>query len=91
MPRVVLGRPQHVADRFGLRATKMNGYIEGCVRQNKIISSTQWIDCGLKAVKTDDNTESRVGHKEDSWKEMDGDAGGYNQEGTSARNEQTPV
>ena len=61
-----------------MRAMKTNGYIEGHVRQNKISPSTQQIDSGLRVVKTDDNTESRAGHKEDSWYAMDDNAEGCN-------------
>ena len=53
--------------------------------------STQWIDFDLKVMKTYDNTESSVGHKEDSWEATDNDVEGCNQEGTSAHNGQTPV
>ena len=43
----------------------MNSYTEGRVRQNKG-PNTQQIDSSLKVVKTDGNTESRVGRKENS-------------------------
>ena len=51
-------------------ATKTNGYTEGRVRQNTS-PSTQWIDCGMRALKTYDNAESRAGRKKDSWEATD--------------------
>ena len=71
-------------------AMKMNGYIEGRVRQNTS-PNTQRTDFGLKAMMTYGNIESRAGHKEDFWEATDGDAEGYNQEDTSTCNGQTPV
>ena len=68
----------------------MNGYTEGRVRQNKS-PKTQQTDCSLRAMKTDDNTEIRTGHKEDSWDTTNDDTEGCNQEETSARSEQTLV
>ena len=65
-------------------AMKTNGYTEGRARQNTS-PSTQWTDCGLRAVKTYDNAESRAGRKEDSWEATDGSTEGCNQEGISAR------
>ena len=63
--RVVLGRPQHIADRLW-----SNGYVEGRVRQN-ISPSIQWTDFDLRSVKTYGNAKSHIGHKEDSWEAAD--------------------
>ena len=71
-------------------ATKMNGYIEGRVRQN-ISPNTQWMNSGLRAVKAYNNIESCAGHREDSWEAMDSGVEGCNSEDTSAHSEQTPV
>ena len=65
-------------------AMKMNGYTEGRARQS-ISPNTQQTDSSLRAVKTYDNTESRAGHKEDSWEATDDSTEGCNQEGTSVR------
>ena len=73
-----------------MRATKMNSYTEGFVRQNKG-PNTQQIDSSLKVVKTDGNTESRVGRKENSWDATDDNTKGCNQEETSAHSGQTQV
>ena len=58
-------------------ATKMNGYIGGRVRQNTSPNT----HFGLRAVKTYDNTESRVGRKEDPQEATNGDAEGCKKEG----------
>ena len=71
-------------------ATKTNGYTKGHARQNTS-PTTQWTDCGLRAVKTYDNAESCGRRKEDSWEATNGSTEGCNQEGTLARNGQTPV
>ena len=89
-PRVVLGRPQHIADRL-----RSDGYEDerphrGSVNQNTSIS-TQQTEFELRVVKTYNNTESHAGHEENSWEATDCDAKGCNQEGTSARSGQTSV
>ena len=61
-------------------ATKMNGYTEGRARQNTSLS-TQRTDCGLRVVKTYDNTESCAKYKEDSLEATDGSTEGCNKEG----------
>ena len=70
--------------------TKMNSYTEGRVKQN-ISPKNQRTEFGLRAVKTYGNAENDVGCKEDFWEATDGDVEGCNQDGTSARNRQTPV
>ena len=57
---------------------KTNGYTEICVTSRKISPRTQWIDCGLRAMKTDGNAESCARRKEDSWYAMGDDVEGCN-------------
>ena len=58
-------------------ATKMNGYIEGRVRQSKS-PNTQGTDFSLRAMKIYGNAESHAKSKEDFWEATDSDAEGCN-------------
>ena len=50
-------------------STKMDDYTEGHAKQNAS-PSIQWTVYGLRAVKTYGNAESRVGRKEDFWRQQ---------------------
>ena len=77
-----MGKPQHVVDkRSSLIATKTNSYTKDCVKQNTS-PSTQRTNCGLRAVKTYGNVESRARCKEDYREAMNSSTEGCNQEGT---------
>ena len=77
MLRVVLGRPQHVANRL-----RSDGYEDeqqhrgSCQEKYK---SQHTVDrLRLRAVKTYGNAESCAGPKEDYWEATDGDTEGCN-------------
>ena len=55
---IVLGRLQHIADR----QTAIPRVVSGKMRS----SSTQQTDSDQRATKTDGNSKSHAGHKEDS-------------------------